>query len=219
MVRPVRSAACFGLISLAALACEGSMGCEKHVDEPTRTVPAAVETTPEKRCIHETPSVPNRIVEGPSPDPDCPDDPGDAPHLPLGTVAFPDAAADGGSPELAVEIAEKYEDRMRGLMYRKGMRPNSGMLFVFDEEEVRTFWMKNTCIPLDMVFIGADGVIVGIEENTPTLHPKGDEKAGPGDTFSPGCPAMYVLETNAGWTRKHGVKAGQHATWAKLGRR
>jgi uncharacterized protein len=89
-------------------------------------------------------------------------------------------------------------------MYRKSMGADQGMLFVFETEQVLKFWMKNTCIPLDMIFVGADGVIVGIEENTPTLSI---------DTFSAYCPAKYVLEVNAGWTRKHGVKAGQKITW------
>ncbi len=213
------SALGFALFATLAIACESTMGCgQRSADEKSNDAPPSQgATTSEKRCVKPTPSVPLRIVDGPNPDPDCPADTGTPPHLPLGTVQFPDTGA-STQPALAVEIAEKDDDRMRGLMFRKGMNPDGGMLFVFDDEEVRTFWMKNTCIPLDMVFIGADGIIVGIEENTPTLHPKGEAKAGPGDVFSPGCPATYVLETNAGWTRKHGVKAGQHATWAKLGK-
>jgi hypothetical protein len=60
--------------------------------------------------------------------------------------------------------------------------------------------MHNTCIPLDMLFIDDDGLIVGIEENTPTMSD---------DTFSVGCSSKYVLELNAGWCRRHGVVAGQ----------
>jgi len=180
--------------------------CSTPVEEPL----ALAQTVQEgggtgKRCIKPTPDKPEREVKGPVPDPDCPADPDAPPKLALGVVHFPEAGTDAGAPEVAVEIAEKYDERMRGLMYRKSMPPDAGMLFMFDKESVLKFWMKNTCIPLDMVFVGADGVIVGIEENTPTLST---------DTFSAYCPAKYVLEVNAGWTRKHGVRAGQKATWA-----
>jgi hypothetical protein len=74
------------------------------------------------------------------------------------------------------------------------------MLFDLGVRDDHKFWMHNTCIPLDMLFIDDDGLIVGIEENTPTMSD---------DTFAVGCPSRYVLELNAGWTRKHGVVAGQ----------
>jgi uncharacterized protein len=89
---------------------------------------------------------------------------------------------------------------MRGLMFRTYMPENEGMLFEFEEERGITFWMKNTCISLDMIFIAADGLIVGIEENTPTLTE---------ESFAPGrCNSRYVLEVNGGWSRKNGVRAG-----------
>ncbi len=74
------------------------------------------------------------------------------------------------------------------------------MLFSFDRRRVLTFWMKNTCLPLDMLFIDSKGFIVGILEQVPVLneHPR-----------SVPCPAAYVLEMNAGWSRDHGVKPGQ----------
>ena len=64
-------------------------------------------------------------------------------------------------------------------------------------------WMHDTCIPLDMVFVADDGFIVGIVEDAPPLD---DSPRGVG------CPSRYVLEVNAGWTRQHGVKAGQQMT-------
>ena len=72
--------------------------------------------------------------------------------------------------------------------------------FWFAEKENHSFWMHNTCIPLDMLYLDDDGLIVGIEENTPTISD---------DTFEVGCASRYVLELNAGWTRAHGVTAGQ----------
>lgn len=161
-----------------------------------------------------TPDKPERPLK-PGADPACPPDPGPVPVLKLGVVRFPDAAppsgaADGGGavPEISVEIVREETERMRGLMYRKSMGEDSGMWFVFENESVLKFWMKNTCIPLDMVFVGQDGVIVGIEENVPTLNE---------NSYTAGCNAQYVLETNAGWTRKHGIKAGQKVTWASAG--
>ncbi|MEJ7731508.1 MAG: DUF192 domain-containing protein [Polyangiaceae bacterium] len=152
----------------------------------------------EARCIEPTPAEPERKVtlQGKF-DPKCPPDPETPPKLRTGKVTF-DAVADR---PVTVEIAERGEARMRGLMYRKSMGDDAGMIFVFQgHKEEHTFWMKNTCIPLDMLFIDDDGTIVGIEENTPTLTE---------ETFSVGCKSRYVLELNAGWTRKHGVKAGQ----------
>jgi uncharacterized membrane protein (UPF0127 family) len=90
---------------------------------------------------------------------------------------------------------------MRGLMYRTRLDENAGMLFVFEEREELRFWMRNTCLPLDMLFIDDDGLIAGIEENVPTLNDDG---------YGVGCKASYVLEVNAGWARRHAVKAGQH---------
>lgn len=152
----------------------------------------------EARCIEPTPAEPERTVtlKGKF-DPKCPADPETPPKLRTGKVVF-EAVAD---KQVTVEIAERGEARMRGLMYRKDMGEDAGMIFVFQgPKEEHTFWMKNTCIPLDMLFIDDDGTIVGIEENTPTLTEQ---------TFSVGCKSRYVLELNAGWTRKHGVKAGQ----------
>ena len=112
-----------------------------------------------------------------------------------GRVVFEEA-----STSVEVEVAETYEQRKRGLMYRKSMGEEEGMLFVFDEESVHRFWMRNTCIPLDMLFIADDGLIVGIAENAPTLNDDG---------YLVPCPSVYVLEVNAGWSRRHGVKPGQ----------
>lgn len=117
--------------------------------------------------------------------------------LPMGQVRFPDAPS---APTISVERAENHAMRTRGLMYRTSLAADAGMLFSWHEEDVRSFWMKNTCIPLDMLFIARDGTIVGILEQVPTLNtlPRGVP-----------CPAQHVLEVNAGWTRQHGIKPGQ----------
>ena len=97
-----------------------------------------------------------------------------------------------------VEIARSEEETSRGLMYRTKMAEDEGMIFAMDRRE-HTFWMRNTCLPLDMMFIDRDGMIVGIEENVPTLND---------GSRSVGCESSHVLEVNAGWSRRHGVKSG-----------
>jgi uncharacterized membrane protein (UPF0127 family) len=169
---------------------------------PTRpstsaTAAGTSSVAPGNRCIEPTPPQPERTVTLKDKfDPKCPTDPETPPKLRAGKVIFVDAKQHA----VTVEIAERGPDRQRGLMYRKSMPDDHGMIFLFEEREEHTFWMKNTCIPLDMLFIDDDGTIVGIEENTPTMTER---------TFSVGCPSRYVLELNAGWTRRHGVTAGQ----------
>ncbi|AUX23543.1 uncharacterized protein SOCEGT47_040700 [Sorangium cellulosum] len=188
--------------------------CERRVDEPAPLAPRvdrvdgpARDPAPPAstgtgapgagRCIHATPATPERPPPTHAgPDPACPDDPTGPFQLATGKVIFLDARA----PDVLVEVARKEEERARGLMYRKSMPEDRGMIFVFEQRRNHAFWMHNTCISLDMLFIDRDGTIVGIQENTPTLNDS---------TFQVGCPSTYVLELNAGWARRHGVVAGQ----------
>jgi uncharacterized membrane protein (UPF0127 family) len=172
------------------------------VRSATTTTSAAASSGPalDLKCVEPWADTPVRQVKGPVPAPRCPADPGPTPELSLGVVRFPDLP----DLEVAVEIVSQNADRMRGLMYRKELGDNAGMLFIFEEERALQFWMKNTCIPLDMIFISEAGVIVGIEENTPMLST---------ETFGPEkCPARFVLEVNAGWARKHGLRPGMRVT-------
>lgn len=146
------------------------------------------------RCV--VPS-PNEAPPPAEPAKECPADPGDAPELPWGSVTFSDAP---DTPRVRVELATSNATRSRGLMYRTELEQDQGMLFSWPDERRRSFWMKNTCIPLDMLFIDREGTIVGILENVPVLN-----QASRGVH----CPAAHVLEVNAGWTRQHGVFAGQ----------
>ncbi len=147
-----------------------------------------------KRCVVETPSAaPPSASKAES----CPKDPTGNPELPRGFVTFVEAP---GSPRVAVEVAREESHRERGLMYRTSMPDDEGMLFSWRENALRSFWMRNTCIPLDMLFIADDGFITGILENVPTMNEA--SRAIP-------CPAQHVLEVNAGWCRSHGVEAGQ----------
>jgi uncharacterized membrane protein (UPF0127 family) len=126
----------------------------------------------------------------------CPKDPTGNLTLPMGRVTFTEAP---GAPAVAVELARDGASRERGLMYRTSMPENAGMLFSWQDERVRSFWMHNTCIPLDLLYITKDGTISGILEQVPTLNeaPRRID-----------CPVAHVLELNAGWARAHGVAPG-----------
>jgi len=126
----------------------------------------------------------------------CPADPTGNLTMPVGKITFSDAA---GAPVVDVELARSDDARERGLMYRTSMPENHGMLFSWDDERVRTFWMHNTCLPLDMLYVSKDGVIAGILEQVPTMNDA---------PRSVGCPVAHVLELNAGWARAHGVAPG-----------
>ena len=119
--------------------------------------------------------------------------------VPVGHVSFPESV---DAPRLEVELMLTDAHRQRGLMFRKMLAEDHGMLFAWEQPAVHSFWMHNTCLPLDMLFLDADGMVAGIVENAPTLDD---------DSRSIDCPVPYVLEVNAGWSRRHGVKAGQLA--------
>lgn len=121
-----------------------------------------------------------------------------SPELPRGRVVVKDAF---GTPHpVDVEIATTHDSRTRGLMWRKELPAGKGMLFVFGEDEAHSFWMRNTLIPLDMLFIAADGKVVGLVQNA---EPKTLTGRGPTDRFS-----RYVLEVPGGWTAKLGIQTG-----------
>ena len=106
---------------------------------------------------------------------------------------------DGKPFRVRVEVVTRPEEQARGLMHRQHLDADSGMLFVYTAEDRRYFWMKNTYIPLDMVFIGANRRIVGIVRNAEPLTAVRREVD---------APSQYVLEVNAGFTQRHGIRAG-----------
>ena len=99
-----------------------------------------------------------------------------------------------------IEIVKTQEERAKGLMYRTFLPQDKGMLFIFSEEGIYPFWMKNTLIPLDIIWISSENKIVYINHNTPpcTLEPCA--------SYSPNKNALYVLEINAGLAEKHNFK-------------
>jgi uncharacterized membrane protein (UPF0127 family) len=108
-------------------------------------------------------------------------------------------SSSGRVHSFAVEMAQTDEQRSRGLMYRKSLPAGRGMLFDFKQEQPVAFWMKNTYVSLDMIFIRADGTILNIAENTEPLSEKMVPAAGP---------VRGVLEVVAGTTSKLGIKPG-----------
>lgn len=120
-----------------------------------------------------------------------------APPLPTGRVFFQDAY--GTRRVVEVEIAHTHESRTRGLMWRRELKPGHGMLFLFDHDEDHSFWMRNTLIPLDMVFLAADGMVVGIIENTVPLSL---------ESRSVGRMSRNVLEVPGGWASGAGLRTG-----------
>lgn len=106
---------------------------------------------------------------------------------------------DGGSARFSVEVADDPAERARGLMYRDKLAAGRGMLFVYEAPQPVAFWMKNTRIPLDMLFIGADGTILNVHENAVPF----DETAIPG-----GDQVQFVLEINGGLSRRLGLGPG-----------
>jgi uncharacterized membrane protein (UPF0127 family) len=119
------------------------------------------------------------------------------PKLPRGRVTLTDAF--GGKHPVDVEVAYTRDQRTRGLMWRTELPEGTGMLFIFNGDQYLSFWMKNTLIPLDMVFIKSDLSIVGIVERA---EPKTLTSR------NPGADSMYVLEIPSGWAQKIGLKPG-----------
>lgn len=109
--------------------------------------------------------------------------------------------SDGERVELEVEIADDERERQRGLMERTELAENVGMLFVFEQQQQLSFWMKNTFIPLSVAYIDSEGRIIDVQDMEPldtTRHPSAE-------------PAMYALEVNQGFFEERGIEVGDMA--------
>lgn len=120
-----------------------------------------------------------------------------APPLDRGQLVLRDAY--GGVHPLEVEIADTTPARTRGMMWRTSVPPGTGMLFIFPKEAEQRFWMRNTLVPLDMLFLDRAGSVVGIVAQA---EPQSLESR------SVGRPSLYVLEVAGGWAEKAGVVPG-----------
>lgn len=122
----------------------------------------------------------------------------------------------GRSASVRVEVARTDPERERGLMFRRELGADDGMLFVFPESSDHVFWMKNTFVALDMIFLSVDdedggggvGVVVGIVANAEpmTTTPRGV-----------GVPSRFVLEVNGGWSATHGLARGDRVRFEGIG--
>jgi hypothetical protein len=107
--------------------------------------------------------------------------------------------AEGKRCRFDVDVADSFESRERGLMFRKNLGPREGMLFVFEDVQPVTFWMKNTLIPLDMLFIDQTGRVVHIARNAQPLST---------DLISSQYPVKWVLEIAGGEAARQGIDVG-----------
>jgi uncharacterized protein len=115
-----------------------------------------------------------------------------------GPQKLPSIKLSTGMHVLQVEVAQTSEEHSIGLMFRKTMPTNDGMLFIFERPAQQCFWMKNTLLPLSVAFIADDGAIVNIEDMKPQTL----------DSHCSTKPVRFVLEMNDGWFAKRGVKPG-----------
>ena len=115
-----------------------------------------------------------------------------------GPQKLPAIALTAGMHLIQAEVAQSPDQRSIGLMHRKTMGANEGMLFIFEQPGQQCFWMKNTLLPLSIAFLADDGSVVNIEDMKPqTLDSHCSKK-----------PVRFVLEMNDGWFDKRGIKPG-----------
>lgn len=113
-----------------------------------------------------------------------------------------------GAQRFRVELADTDASRSRGMMFRTSMAPDAGMLFDFKQEQMASFWMRNTLLPLDMLFIKADGTILNIHQRAIPHDESGINSTGP---------VRAVLEVNGGTVARLGIKPGDRVEHAIFG--
>jgi uncharacterized membrane protein (UPF0127 family) len=111
---------------------------------------------------------------------------------------LPAVQINAGMHVIQAMVAQTPEQRQIGLMFRKDMGANEGMLFVFDQAAVQCFWMKNTFLPLSAAFVADDGTVVNVEDMKPQSL----------DSHCSTKPVRLVLEMHQGWFAKRGIKPG-----------
>lgn len=109
--------------------------------------------------------------------------------------------------KIDVELADNEAERIQGLMHRESMEELNGMFFVFPKEELQSFWMHNTLISLDIIFVNSKFEIVKIHKNTKILSDQ---------SYPSNEPATYVVEVNAGFTDKYNIVEGDKIVWRKI---
>lgn len=118
--------------------------------------------------------------------------------LPIASAQMPVIEMTAGFHRIEAEVAADNQDRMVGLMNRKAMPMQRGMLFVFTQNNTHCMWMRNTFIPLSVAFLDEDGRIINIEDMQPQTE----------ESHCAKLPARYALEMNLGWFAQRGIQAG-----------
>jgi len=113
-------------------------------------------------------------------------------------MQLPRITLNAGMHLIQTQVAQDFDQRQTGLMWRKEMPQNEGMLFVFEQAGVQCFWMRNTLLPLTAAFVADDGTIVNLED----MKPMSD------DSHCSKKPVRFVLEMNQGWFAKRNIQAG-----------
>jgi uncharacterized membrane protein (UPF0127 family) len=119
-------------------------------------------------------------------------------------AALPTVVVHAPRATLTLEVARTEEQREQGLMNRKTVAPQTGMIFVFDSDDLVEFWMKDTLVPLDMIFVGTDGTVRRVFANVPVVSPALSDEAIPRE----GAQAKYVIELHSGEAAKDGIASG-----------
>ncbi|WNJ19227.1 DUF192 domain-containing protein [Pontibacter sp. G13] len=129
------------------------------------------------------------------------------PFVQEGELTFFDHETEAPVGKIAIEIADNEQETTQGLMYRKFMEEDQGMLFLFDSMEPRSFWMKNTHISLDIIYVDEYYRIVSIAKQTTPYS----EISIPSEA-----PAQYVVEVNAGYCDRHGIQKGDRVQFNRI---
>lgn len=126
------------------------------------------------------------------------------PFVKEGELSFWQATGETELAKIDIELAKTEQERTQGLMFRRSMPDSIGMLFIFDREMPQSFWMKNTYIPLDILYINSQHQIVSIYRNTVPLSE---------ESLPSAAPALYVLEVIGGFCTEHGINEGDYITF------
>jgi uncharacterized membrane protein (UPF0127 family) len=107
---------------------------------------------------------------------------------------------------IVIELAETVEEQAQGLMFRRSLPERGGMLFIGSQEEMKSFWMKNTALSLDILFVDSEGEIVNIVKNTPPFSE---------EFILSTAPAQYVVEVRSGFTDRYAITEADRITWRR----
>lgn len=122
---------------------------------------------------------------------------------------LPMVTLSAGMHNVQAQVAASPDQRQIGLMYRREMPTNEGMLFVFEDASRQCFWMRNTLLPLSIAFVADDGTIVNVADMKPMTE----------DSHCSSKPVRYALEMNAGWFAKRGIGPGSKLGGAPFAKR